>query len=261
MESSRWLVRPHPRPEARWQLYCLPHAGGGVSAYSAWAGALTADVELVAVCPPGRERNLAVAPHRDMSALVAELVEVIEREARPPFAFFGHSFGAAVGFELAHRLWGRAGGPQHLFVSACRPPHLRRTGPRTHLLDDDALLAELVRYGGIPAGLVDEPAVLGLVLPAIRADLEILARYEGRPGAALPCGITALGGVSDPAVDAGDLEGWRSLTRGQFRRRLLPGGHFYLTAHRDLVLEALQRDLADVPAVLRRDQDTQEALT
>lgn len=258
MDASRWLVRPRPLPGAGWQLFCFPPAGGGVSMYASWASALAPAVELTAVCPPGRERNLASAPHRQMAPLVDELIEVLAARVRRPYAFFGHSFGAAVAFELATRLCGKGTGPQHLFASACVPPHLPRPPQRAHLLDDGELIRELTRHGGIPAGLLEEPAVLQLVLPAIRADLEIVAGYQASGREPLPCGITALGGLDDTAVTVDDLAGWGDLARGPFRRRLLRGGHFYILTQRAAVLDAIIRDLADTdPALI--DHHAREA--
>ena len=66
MTSDRWLVCPRPSPDAAWQLFCFPHAGGGTGTFTAWAGGLWPGIELTAVFPPGRERHLAAAPHRDL---------------------------------------------------------------------------------------------------------------------------------------------------------------------------------------------------
>lgn len=247
METARWLTCFRPLPNPRWRLYCFPSAGGGVSMYSSWPGELAPGIELTALCPPGRERNLAITPHRDMSTLVEDLLEALTPGACPPYAFFGHSVGAAVAFEAAARMWQTGAGPTHLFLSACPPPHLPNAAHRTHLLGDGELIDELAGFGGLPQGLTDEPDLLRLILPALRADLEIAAGYRAVARAPLPCGITALGGLEDAAVAATDLGQWRAATRGPFHQHLLPGGHFYLSAQRSIVLAAIARDLAVPP--------------
>jgi len=244
MTSDRWLVCPRPSPDAAWQLFCFPHAGGGTGTFTAWAGGLWPGIELTAVCPPGRERHLAAAPHRDLVSLVAALDCVLSPRLRPPYAFFGHSLGALLAFELARVLARRGTGPAHLFLSASRPPHLLRREPELHQLDDASLLAVLSRHGGIPEDLASMPGMVELVLPPLRADLEILAGYRSQPGDPLACAMTAMGGDQDSDVLPASLLEWRSLTTGAFSRRLLPGGHFYLASQRHLVLDAIQRDLA-----------------
>ena len=179
-----------------------------------------------------------------MAPLVEQLVAVLEPIVRAPFAFFGHSVGALVAFEVARELWRRGRGPAHLFASASRAPHAPGVGAgQLFRLTDDALIEELVRQGGMPAEFATHADLLGLALPPLRADLGIATYYVAAPGAPLPCGITALGGISDDGVAASDLLGWREQTVGPFARRMLPGGHFYLTQQWPLVLDAIRRDL------------------
>src|SRR5438132_1798259 len=189
MTSDRWLISPRPSPDAAWQLFCFPHAGGGTGTFTAWAGGLWPGIEVTAICPPGRERHLAGSAYRDMAPLVAALASVLAQQVRARYAFFGHSLGALVAFELARVLAHRGAGPAHLFLSASRPPQLLRKEPELHRLDDDSLLAAMARHGGIPDDLASMPGMLELVLPALRADLEILAGYRSPSGDPLTCAI------------------------------------------------------------------------
>ncbi len=244
MDADRWLVRPRHLPDAAWRLYCLPHAGGGTSGYAPWAAHLAPGIELSALCPPVRERHILACPHRDIASLVAELSDVLRPRLRPPYALFGHSFGAFVAYELARALWRRGSGPAHLILSAAAPPLGTGYLPALHDLPEEALLAELDRYGGLPAGLRDEPALLALLLPTLRADLEAAYRYRITAPDPLPCGITVLGGVEDPSVDVDALLRWQAFTTGPFTRRLLPGGHFFPVTHRPEVLHEIRTGLA-----------------
>jgi medium-chain acyl-[acyl-carrier-protein] hydrolase len=250
MTTTPWLMSP-PAPvsaAATWQLFCFPHAGAGTAMYSPWVRDLAPGTALTAICPPGRERHLLVAPHRSMAPLVEQIVAVLEPIVRAPFAFFGHSVGALVAFEVARELWQRGCGPAHLFASASRAPHEPGAGAGAlYRLTDEALIEELVRQGGMSAELATEADLVSLVLPPLRADLGIAAHYVAAPGPPLPCGITALGGIADDGVAATELLGWRQHTAGAFARRLLPGDHFYLTQQWPLVLDAIRRDLPAHP--------------
>ncbi|HJW11291.1 MAG TPA: alpha/beta fold hydrolase, partial [Albitalea sp.] len=104
LPASPWLSRPQPRPHARARLYCFPHAGVGASVYRQWHAALPPEVEVCAVQLPGRENRLGEPALTRIADIVQALVLAIEPQSNLPFAFFGHSMGAVVAFELAHAL-------------------------------------------------------------------------------------------------------------------------------------------------------------
>src|SRR3954463_501070 len=106
--GSPWFHVPRPVARPRLRLVCLPYAGGSASIYHGWASELDDDVELVAVQLPGRGPRLREAPFTQMEALLGALVEAMAPLDDAPFALFGHSMGALVGFELAR--WLRAQG-------------------------------------------------------------------------------------------------------------------------------------------------------
>src|SRR5262245_10924381 len=73
--KSPWILRPRPRPEARLRLFCFPYAGGGASAFRGWPPGLPAEIETLAVQPPGREGRFREAAHRSLPELVAATAE------------------------------------------------------------------------------------------------------------------------------------------------------------------------------------------
>src|SRR5947199_2686785 len=86
------------------RLFCFPYAGSGTSIYRGWAAAITQDIEVFPVALPGREHRLAESPIDDIHLLAAALGEELAGVLDPPFAFFGHSMGALLAFELARHL-------------------------------------------------------------------------------------------------------------------------------------------------------------
>lgn len=245
-----WFIRSQTRPDARLRLFCFPYAGVGASTYRTWPAGLPADVDLCAVQPPGRETRLRERPFEDMEALVEALAERIRPYLDLPYAFFGHSMGACVAFELARGL-ARGGAPPAscLLVSGRRAPRLPNPEPPIHRLPDDDFIAEIRRrYGGIPEQVVRHPDLLALLLPGLRADLTALERYVHEVGEPLACPLLALGGTTDPCVSVSELEAWRAETTGAFLLRLLPGGHFYLQDARSQLLEIVTAALRTVAA-------------
>ncbi|MCL5743582.1 MAG: thioesterase domain-containing protein, partial [Acidobacteria bacterium] len=134
---------------ARTRLICLPHAGGGTAAYQRWAGRLGAEIAVYPAILPGRETRGAEKPFDCMESLVEALGTALLPHAGAPFALFGHSMGAAIGFELARWLRRRqAPLPFALLVSAARAPQFRRNYMPPPDPSDEQFLAELRRLEG-----------------------------------------------------------------------------------------------------------------
>ncbi len=169
---------------ARTVLFCLPHAGGGAAAFRGWARALAPDVETLVVQLPGRERRIAEPAVIDPHAVAAAVRLAIEARGTPAYAFYGHSFGAWLAFEVIRELR-RLGAPPpiRLYVGATRPPDAGLAAALRGLstAPDTELAARLARLGGMPAGVFAEDELRDLVLPALRADFTWLDNYAYQP--------------------------------------------------------------------------------
>jgi medium-chain acyl-[acyl-carrier-protein] hydrolase len=241
-------------PDARLRLFCFPFAGGGARTYGVWAADLPSDlerdVELWAVNLPGRETTLADAKFTDLGSLVEALRPQIAPFLRSPFAFFGHSMGALIEFELARSLRTEGlPGPVHLVVSGFRAPHRPDPHEAVHDLPDADLVLRLRKLGGTPPEVLLEPELMDLMLPLVRADFSICETYRYRYDRPLDCSLTVFGGTSDPEVRQDELEDWQPHFRGPFGLHIFPGGHFFLQTAQALVLRTLA---SDVRAVLDR---------
>ena len=137
--TSDWLVFPKPNQRASFRLFCFPYAGAGSMVYSSWPDGLPDHVEVISLLYPGRESCLRVSPFISMHPMINVLVEEIIPKLDRPFAFFGHSMGGLIAFELARELRRRQCSlPTHLFISSRRAPHL--PSPLTTLLSPISLV-------------------------------------------------------------------------------------------------------------------------
>jgi medium-chain acyl-[acyl-carrier-protein] hydrolase len=228
-------------------LFAFPHAGAGTAAFHRWNDGLPGAYSTCPVRLPGRESRSTEAPHREMSTLVDALGKAIEPHTRAPFAFFGHSMGAGVAFELARWLRRRGlPGPLALCVSGARAPQFRRNWAPGPEPSDEEMLADLRKREGMPPEVLDDPELMRLLLPPLKADTSLYRKWSYTEEDPLPCPIRAYGGDSDPHVTREHLEAWREQTCGSFEVRMFPGGHFYLRARRAEFLEALGGDLDEI---------------
>lgn len=235
-----WLSCPRPDPAARLRLFCLPYAGGGGSIFRQWPPRLAGLAEVCPILLPGREARFREPAHTRMEPLVAALEQGIAPHLDKPFAFFGHSMGALIAFDLCRRLQqGRGVSPVCLFVSGSRPPHATWAEASVHsLADRDFLACVHDRYHAIPDAVRDNAELAQIVLPALRADFELLETYQCEEPGRLPCPLVAYGGRQDDTVTPTELESWSRYTDRSFRCRVLPGDHFFLrTAEADLLAD------------------------
>ena len=242
MKHTSQFVITRPRPAAASRLFCFPHAGGGPVAFFEWSQRLDPAVECVSLLYAGRGPRLREKPSVRVEDLVGEIAAGLAKFSDKPFAFYGHSFGGIVAFELARTLR-RSGlpGPEHLFVGAARPPHMELPFSPIHAAPDEEFIASVqARYGGMPAAILQDPEILDMFLPPMRADFTAYETYRFQPGDPLDIPITAFGGADDTAVKVETLREWSLHTAASFDMNVLPGGHFFPTTSGKQLIEAVQ---------------------
>lgn len=164
-----------------------------------------------------------------MKPLVEALVPIVAPQTDVPCAFFGHSLGSHVAFEVARGLRARnAPLPRGFIVSATRAPHLPSRRTPQHALPTPRLVDELRRYGGTPEAVLQNQELMDIFLPPLRADLTVFETYSFMPGAPFDFPIAVFGGRTDHRTDPDELEAWREHTTGSFTIKYFEGGHFYL---------------------------------
>jgi medium-chain acyl-[acyl-carrier-protein] hydrolase len=246
---ERWLARVVPVMSPRVRLVCFPYAGSTAALFRGWPALLPMDVEVLAVQLPGRARRIREPPLRRVDEISAPVALTLGPELNRPFAIYGHSMGALLGFELARALAEiGARPPVRLFVSGFGGPST--AVPRRSVADmtDDEFLDYLADLNGTPSKVFDDSELMALMLPILRADFEMVAGYRYRPAPRLACPITAFIGHDDPEVSAEELGAWRVETDEDCKIVVLPGDHFFLHEHCALLLAHIAAELAGVPS-------------
>jgi len=204
----------------------------------------------VEVCPvelPGHGTRRRETPLTSVPEMVEAAAKGIAPALDLPFAFFGHSMGTVIAFELARHLdTSRKMTPLGIFASGRQAPHLPERDPPIHHLPDSEFLAELGRYNGTSETILRNRELMQLLLPTLRADFTAIETYTYEPSSSpINWHITVLGGLED-SVTREELEGWRALTAGKFLVRMFTGDHFFLYGDaQSQLLEILARELFD----------------
>lgn len=244
-----WLVALPGAPRAP-RLYCFSYAGGSAASYRSWHTGLDAQFEIVGVELPGRARRFHEAPLTSIEAVVAGAAHAIAAQGVPSFAFFGHSLGALVAFEVARYLQRHGlAQPRHLIVSGARAPRRRPASRDLYLLDDSALMAQLEAYNGTPPEVLANAELMALLLPAIRADFALGATYRYAPGPQLGMPMTVLTASDDQHAKENDAAGWALESSAACRLEQFEGGHFFIDTQRASVLACVSQVLrASLPS-------------
>ncbi|EJK79839.1 thioesterase II family protein [Rhizobium sp. AP16] len=241
MSSSRWFVNGQCS-SPRLRLYCFSHAGGDAASYLGWQAALAPDIEISGIRLPGRGSRFHEAPYRSLDDAVAAVTPVIAAaSASIRFAFFGHSLGALMAFEVARSLRRQQlSEPTALIVSGADAPDTRDPRRRLSALGDDALLDALTAFNGIPADLLGQRELMELCLPTTRADFEMVETYRYVPDEPLAIPIDVLAGRTDTHIRLDQVATWKNQTSASCTVEWFDGDHFFIDAERDQVLPHLR---------------------
>ena len=239
-----WLGFHKLNPHSSLRLLCFPYAGGSAQIYREWQKGFPSNIEVCAIQLPGRGHRLAeeafVNAHELVKVAVEDLLPIIDR----PFALFGHSMGATIAFEFAHRLREKCGvEPEHLLISSRRAPHLP-SDRITYNLPEAEFVAELSQLNGTPREVLEHPELMALLMPLIRSDFQLIQTYEYTPKSPLSCPLTVIGASDDEEISDDKLEAWREYTTGEFSLQIVPGDHFFINSSRPHLLNWLVRILA-----------------
>jgi surfactin synthase thioesterase subunit len=213
---------------------CFPHAGGSASAYLRLARSLAPGIEVLAVQYPGRQDRRAEPCPDSIEGLTDDLFAAVRHRVDASTALFGHSMGAVLAFELARRLERDAGVRCSRFRDDSAPA-----------ASDASMLAEMRTLGGTDLRVLQDEELLIAALPALRADYRAIGAYRAADDAVVGCPVTVLVGDADPRTSLDDARAWSAHTTAESEVLTFSGGHFFLDAHHDAVVEAVTTRLRE----------------
>lgn len=256
-KCQSWVTFPKTNLQADLRLFCFPYAGGKATSFRGWENSLPNNIEVCPIELPGRGTRMMEEPFTEFSQLIPELTDGIFPYLDKPFAFFGHSMGSIVSFEVAHLLHQKYGLiPVHLFVSGRGAPHIPIKSKQIHKLPEAAFIEELRHFNGTPEAVLENTELMELLLPTLRADFTLVENYFHTPKHTLGCAISAFGGLQDSKVSRANLEAWQQQTTTDFSIQMFPGDHFFLHSAEQLLLKSLSRKLYQLTSQTKAWQHT-----
>lgn len=251
--NTVWIAHRKAQPEAKVRLFCFPYGGGGASLYREWQSELPEYIEVCPIQLPGRENRLDEPPITNLDALVSLLATQLQPYFDLPFAFFGHSFGSLIGFELTRYLR-RHHLPQpiHLFASAYPDPklpsksldNLLRTLKQKQI---DLFALDQARLGELDEaqlttlalvfkdnGIIDysdermNKSIIQVLLPIFVGDMNIVKSHIYHQEPPLQLATTVFLGQQDTWVSPEDHQGWSAHSLIGCEFKAFNSGHLFI---------------------------------
>ncbi|WP_201364092.1 thioesterase II family protein [Dictyobacter formicarum] len=240
-----WFPYLQRKSGARVRLFCFPYAGGGASIFRTWSENVPPNIEVCPVQFPGRENRVMEPPFTNLNALLASLMPSLLPYLDMPYAFFGHSMGALVSFELARllRRMNHKTRPIYLFVSGRRAPDIQDIDPPSHNLTEPAFIEEIRRLKGTPEEVLQNAELLKMVIPLLRADFALCETYTYEKELLLKCPLSVFGGLQDKDVTREAISAWQKQTSCAFKMHFFAGDHFFLRKERYALLHVITQSL------------------
>jgi medium-chain acyl-[acyl-carrier-protein] hydrolase len=236
---ENWILRPRPNPQARLRLLCFHTAGRGASMFVPWAKLFPGEIELCCVQLPGRENRSKEKPYNQIGPILECLDEALFPLFDRPFAIFGPSMGALVGFEFARKLRDSYHlDPTHLFFASRRSPQAPDRLPNiSHLPPNEFLDGVQKRYNSIPEVIRKDQELMDIFLPVMRADFSVIENYNYVDAPPFDCPLSVIRGSTDAVMLPEDFRGWEKHTHRSFASLTFAGSHFFFNEQPARVVE------------------------
>jgi surfactin synthase thioesterase subunit len=230
-------------------LYCFPYAGGSADIFHKWKPYVNRSIELRPLELAGRGRRINDPPYNDFYQIIEEILPILIRETQlKDYAFFGHSMGGKIIFELAREIvLQKLPPPRHLFFAGVGAPNVKIKDQKDYLkLSDEEFKEEVIEMGGTPENFFDEPELEKVFLPLLRNDFKLSFMNDFSDEViAFPCDISVFAGTEEDLTPE-QILGWRDFTTGCCSINYFKGGHFFINDHVRLIVSKVNKELSGI---------------
>jgi len=211
------------------KLVCFPYAGGSARVYTEWKDMLSDKIELIPIELPGHGKRLKEDLLDSVEAMVEDAyVQIKDKMLDGQYAFFGHSLGALIAYELTSKIIdNKLSKPDYIFISGMGPPHCQPKEEKIHSLPEKEFKKRIAYYGGTPEEVFTDPQLKKLFIPILRSDFKAYEQYsyEERDKQAFAAKLIIFAGRNDEF--ANQLEEWQRYSKQKIDIYHFSGGHFF----------------------------------
>jgi len=231
--------------KTRFNLFCLPHAGGNKYAFKPFVDAAHPSIKVIPLEYPGRGERVQEKPMTNAIALARLLLSEIKNSLDTPYAIYGHSMGTLVGYLMVKEIQ-LAGypSPKFLFFTGSEGPATRTKEKIRHLLPEDELIEELRSLGGVSEEVLNEPDIMRFYLPIIRADFQAIETYGYVSDKALDIPISVAIGTEEK-VTSEEARSWQRETIWPIELMQFHGNHFFIFDHTERIMKLIAEKILE----------------
>ncbi|CAD5954601.1 Phenolphthiocerol synthesis polyketide synthase type I Pks15/1 [Planktothrix tepida] len=245
--SPKWIIDRQGKPNAKLRLFGFPHGGGDISVFKNWSNRLPPDVEVYAIGLAPQTYTGSQPTFEYLTPLVADLAEFLLPYLDLEFAFYGHSLGALINFELCRYLRRHHHKqPIHFFVGAQHAPQLLYPYPSLENLSHSDLLKFVKDLTNIELSnsVGEDDPFLQVLLNSLKvASVLQKDHYSYTEEKPLDCPITSFVGCGDKFLNQDHLSAWRVHTNKSFKLHQVDGKHLFLDSHQEQILQLISQEL------------------
>jgi len=227
------------------KLFCFPYAGGlSTLTYSRWTKLLDKQIKVIPVELPGREKEISVGSFSSLMEAVDKLKDKLERDLDGDYAFWGHSMGVIVVYELVKKIQEtNLNLPKHIFLSGKKPLHLTETREAVHTFSDHEFIDYVYSLNGTKTDILRDTQLRDVFLPILRKDFEIIYHYEHKHDEkSINVPTTIMFGSEEDISDYEKIR-WNELICNDCKIYTLPGNHFFIDNNDKEITSIIERTI------------------
>lgn len=244
---DRWFVhRKTPAGDGRRRKLFMFHSmGAGASMFAHFLYNPPRDCDVYCVQLPGRENRSDEPAYSELTPLLHSLEQAMLPLLDGEFAFYGHSYGGIIAFEMARLLRAKhALEPCHFFASATMAPQITLTWKNRDVMRESTISSNSEQKLIGLMSYIDDLEFVKKILPGMRRDMPLLMGYDYRDEAPLACPITVFSAIEDEVTLPEEMAAWKAQTAAAFRQELVHGDHWFVARNKELIGTRIGQDLA-----------------
>lgn len=222
-------------------LYCIPYAGGIADSYLSWSKFIDDNIQIVPVELSGRGSRFKGPLYKEMDSLIDDVYSRFKNKINDGrYMIYGHSMGALIAYELIRRIQKNGDNkPLHVFFSGSLPPNIKEEITSIYKLEDKEFMKSIFELGGTPHELLEEPELLEIFVPILRADYELLYKYNySDDKEKIKNPVSILYGKED-TITMNRIKEWDKCVCDKCEYYEFDGGHFFINTEQKKICQII----------------------